>query len=527
MGLCSSLHTFEPDGDMTGVGEYKNLNPFMAKKESSLFRLKIQQILDSVRIQCRNGGGSLVGGGSGSPNGIGLGAMSHITPSSLRTSQRNRGYGGAGTGGGGGGGGLVEVVQAAVDDFGIPVEITETDLNDVSNVLRVFSTAVRDEIVGACLLARPKAYHAYGYDYSKSAVLTMRSGNKVCTAAVVTLRVVDSVTRCLEVSWVATLRDYRKRGHAALLFGYIQQIAAVMGIEAVIVLSSRTSVGYWLCQPRPPSSPRTIMVRHKHSDKRLTKGYSKMVPRKLQKLEAGLRRCEVFDEPPECVQKFYHKDSSFRFNFANSIHVWYLLGLDHVNYVALAKSGSMHHPSVGSSAPGSSRAHKKKHKLKHKGSGGGGGSGRGSGSSGGEGGAFSNVARASSELQAKFLKSAANSAARQAGYNTKDGPPRSRSLPSSPSSPYRPSGGGGGGGGGGSGGSGDRRPKRALSGVSSKDKYKVQSVAAAKMAARKIARKISMKAKNKRVQGNTTGGSGRRRSHSHTGGSGVDVPQTT
>ena len=55
-----------------------------------------------------------------------------------------------------------------------PVEITEGDLREVSSVLRVFSVNVRDEIVGACLLARPKAYHAYGYDYSKSAVLTMR-----------------------------------------------------------------------------------------------------------------------------------------------------------------------------------------------------------------------------------------------------------------------------------------------------------------------------------------------------------------
>ena len=89
----------------------------------------------------------------------------------------------------------MEVVQAGEDDYGVPVEIAETDLRDVSSVLRVFSTNVRDEIVGACLLARPKAYHAYGYDYSKSAVLTLRSGAKVCTAAVVTLRVIDATTR--------------------------------------------------------------------------------------------------------------------------------------------------------------------------------------------------------------------------------------------------------------------------------------------------------------------------------------------
>lgn len=49
------------------------------------------------------------------------------------------------------------------------------------------------------------------------------------------------------------------------------------------------------------------MVRHKHSEKRLTKGYSKMDPRKLQKLEQGLRRCEVYDDPPDSVNKFYSK----------------------------------------------------------------------------------------------------------------------------------------------------------------------------------------------------------------------------
>jgi hypothetical protein len=471
MGTCLSKKSFEPDGDMTGVGEYKNLNPFMAKKESALFRQKIHQILDSVRLQCNTTSG--MGYGSGGGFGFGSIGLSQV---------RGRGGGRLSSCAGG----FVEVVQAAEDEFGVPLPIAETDLREVATVLRIFSTSVRDEIVGACLLARPKAYHAYGYDYSKSAVLTMRFGSKVCTAAVVTLRVINSTTRCLEVSWVATLRDYRKRGHASLLFGYIQQIAAVMGIEAVLVLSSRTSVGYWLTQPRPSSCPRTIMVRAKHSDKRLTKGYSKMAPRKLQKLEAGLRRCEVFEEPPNTVKKFYSKDSPFRFNFANSIHVWYLLGLEHVDYLSLAKSGSTeHHPSTSSGM----------NKKIRKGIGNVGGSSSGKGSSGkGSSGKGSSVAVSgsgnedSSDLQAKFLKSAANSAARQAGSDLLK---RSRSLPSSPSSPHRP----------GNDWSGKTTPMRRhssdrLTNKNALSPYKVKSIAAAKLAARKL----NMKSKRKRAR---------------------------
>ena len=222
---------------MVGVGEYKNLNPFMAKKESAMFRIRIQQILDSVRVQCMGNGNVFTKDGTSS------GCSENVTPSSIRNSGRSRGSSGSG---GGGSGGLVEVVKSTEDEMGYPVEIKENDLRDVTSVLRCFSRAVRDEIVGACLLTRPRDYPAYQYDYSKSAVLTLRSGIQVCSAAVVTLRVINSTTRCLEVSWVATLRDYRKRGHAAMLFGYVQQIAAIMGIEAVLVRTRRRKLVFFV-----------------------------------------------------------------------------------------------------------------------------------------------------------------------------------------------------------------------------------------------------------------------------------------
>ena len=115
-----------------------------------------------------------------------------------------------------------------MDEHGQPLEITQHDLRSIAAVLRVFDAPVQNEIVGACLLARPADVHAYAYDYSKSCVLTIRIGGPnigtVVSAAVVTLRIIDESTRCLEVSWVATLREHRKRGYAALLFGYVQQI---------------------------------------------------------------------------------------------------------------------------------------------------------------------------------------------------------------------------------------------------------------------------------------------------------------
>ncbi len=453
MGLCTSSTSAEPDGDMVGAGSYKNLNPFLAKKDSAFFRQKIQSILDSVKVQCLGSGSVLLKDSSGSHS-----SPESITPSNLRSSKSNRSRSGSNSSSGGG---LVEVVQSGEDDFGVPVEITEGDLREVSSVLRVFSVNVRDEIVGACLLARPKAYHAYGYDYSKSAVLTMRSGAKVCSAAVVTLRVIDSTTRCLEVSWVATLQDYRKRGHAAVLFGYIQQIAAIMGIEAVLVLSSRTSVGYWLTQPRAPGAPRIIMVRHKHSSKRLTKGYSKMDPRKLQKLEAGLRRSEVYDDPPDSISKFYSKDSPFRFDHASSIHVWYQLGLTHVDYLALARTGSMHQPSATGSMGGRSRGKKGKASNELK---------------------SSSSSSSSTDLQAKFLKSAANSLARQQSRSpdnsggSSNNIKRSRSLPSAAAA-HAP-------------------PKRSSS-FNQSSPYKVRSLGSA-TSAKLIAKRLKGKIKKKR-----------------------------
>jgi hypothetical protein len=362
--------------------------------------------------------------------------------------------------------------------MGFPVEIKESDLREVTSVLRCFSRAVRDEIVGACLLTRPKDYHAYQYDYSKSGVLTLRCGVQVCSAAVVTLRVINPTTRCLEVSWVATLRDYRKRGHAAMLFGYVQQIAAIMGIEAVLVLSSRTSVGYWLTQPRAPGSARIIMVRHKHSEKRLTKGYSKMDPRKLQKLEAGLRRSEVYDHPPDSVSKFYSKDSPFRFDHARSIHVWYLMGLAHVDYLSLAKSGSVHQQIPLSVRSSSARAGERPGKLR-----------------------VDSTSSSSTNLQKKFLKSTLSAQLRQKVNQGGSGssPQRSRSLPSSPPSPHRlnliPDGSSSDSGSG-SGGDGIKRSNSLNSRLKKSSPYKVQNVTSAKL----MATKLRMKAKKRSFQ---------------------------
>ncbi len=358
------------DGDMKGVGEYANLNPYVAKKQSAEFRIRIQQILDSVRLQHLGGGPVVLRGDSDGPSPPSS-AGSRLRPS-RSISAAGGPYSSAGGGGGGGGGhgsaaagGFCGVVKAGEDDQGFPLEITQRDLRDIASVLRVFDTPVQNEIVGACLLARPRDVHFFKYDYSKSAVLTIRVGGPnagtIVSAAVITLRVIDDCTRCLEVSWVATLRKHRKRGYAALLFGYVQQIAAVMGIEAVLVLSSRTSVGYWMCQPRAPGASRIIMVRASHSSKRLTKGYSKY-PWKLKKLEQGLRRCEVHEEPPDCVQKFYSKDSPFRFNHAKSIHVWYKMSLSHVDYLSLSRTKVS--DSCGSGL--SSRRRKAKAKSKSK-----------------------------------------------------------------------------------------------------------------------------------------------------------------
>ena len=354
MGCGSSSSSAHGGDDMIGNGSYNNLNPYLAKKESALFRQRIAQILDSVRVQS-------LGSGPGAmpPKGMSLALArkrersTGSDSSSNRATPRNSPGGSPRSpfapsasssfsgGGSGGGGGSCGVVQGSVDEHGQPLEITQHDLRSIAAVLRVFDAPVQNEIVGACLLARPADVHAYAYDYSKSCVLTIRIGGPnvgtVVSAAVVTLRIIDESTRCLEVSWVATLREHRKRGYAALLFGYVQQIAAVMGIEAVLVLSSRTSVGYWLNQPRAPGHKRIIMVRSAQSSKRLSKGYSKY-PWKKRKLENGLRRADAYEEPPSCVQKFYNANSSFRFNHSNSIHVWYQLGLTHVDYLSLSRT---------------------------------------------------------------------------------------------------------------------------------------------------------------------------------------------
>ena len=214
-------------------------------------------------------------------------------------------------------------------------------------------------------------------------------------------------------------------------------------------------------------------------------------------------------------------DSPFRFDHARSIHVWYLMGLAHVDYLSLAKTGAMHQAmpmSVRSSGRGGSK--------------------RGGGSTGGKGKIrIDSFSSSSTNLQKKFLKSTLNAQVRQkvnqgsgggsgggggggggsgsgSGGGSGTSPQRSRSLPSSPSSPYRPdstlgggsgSGGSGGGSGGssggssGGGGSGEEAIKRSHS-LNSRQKknspYKVKNITSAKL----LATRLKLKAKRRSFQ---------------------------
>ena len=49
MGCGSSSSSAHGGDDMIGNGSYNNLNPYLAKKESALFRQRIAQILDAGR----------------------------------------------------------------------------------------------------------------------------------------------------------------------------------------------------------------------------------------------------------------------------------------------------------------------------------------------------------------------------------------------------------------------------------------------------------------------------------------------
>ena len=195
-------------------------------------------------------------------------------------------------------------------------------------------------------------------------------------------------------------------------------------------------------------------------------------------------------------------DSPFRFDHARSIHVWYLMGLAHVDYLSLAKTGTMHQAmpmTVRSSGRGGSK--------------------RGGGkSTGGKGKIrIDSSSSSSTNLQQKFLKSTLNAQVRQKVNQGSGGgggggggsggsgtsPQRSRSLPSSPSSPYRPdstlgggSDGGSGGSGSGSGGSSEDGIKRSHS-LNSRQKknspYKVKNITSAKL----LATRLKLKAKRR------------------------------
>ena len=86
--------------------------------------------------------------------------------------------------------------------------------------------------------------------------LRRRASQELASAALVVFHGQTEGARCLEVIWVATMRNYRERGYACLLFGFIQQLAVFCQINSVLVLSSRTTVGFWLCPPHPPGAPK-------------------------------------------------------------------------------------------------------------------------------------------------------------------------------------------------------------------------------------------------------------------------------
>ena len=178
------------------------------------------------------------------------------------------------------------------------------------------------------------------------------------------------------------------------------------------------------------------------------------------------------------------------------------MGLAHVDYLSLAKTGAMHQAmpmTVRSSGRGGSK--------------------RGGGkSTGGKGKIrIDSSSSSSTNLQQKFLKSTLNAQVRQKVNQGSGGgggggggsggsgtsPQRSRSLPSSPSSPYRPdstlgggSDGGSGGSGSGSGGSSEDGIKRSHS-LNSRQKknspYKVKNITSAKL----LATRLKLKAKRR------------------------------
>jgi hypothetical protein len=268
-----------PDLD---VGNYENLNPYLMKKASRKFRTTMAQRLAALGYQ----------------------PQPEVS---------------------------CEVIYEGEDPT--IQNISEVELRRCATVLRSFSTTVQNEIVGACLLSRAADVHFYKYDYSTSMIIGLRrrSSQELASAALVVFHGQNEDARCFEVIWVATMRKYRERGYACLLFGYIQQLAVLCKIQHVLVLSSRTTVGFWLTQPIPPGAPHRTLVRGKDGGKRLSSGLRK-TPEKLAKLKRGLIECKQHVDPPDMLLPYYDADRPFRFSHTKSIHLWYpmTIGVDYL-----------------------------------------------------------------------------------------------------------------------------------------------------------------------------------------------------
>jgi hypothetical protein len=273
---CRGLCGFRIAG--LDVGNYENLNPYLMKKTARQFRQTMSQRLEQLGPQTQQ-----------------------------------------------------EVICEVVYEGDDPLvqNIAEDELRRCALVLRSFAAAVQNEIVGACLLNRPRDVTFYKYDYATSMILCLRrrASQEIVSAALVVFHGQNENSRSFEVIWVATMRKYRERGYACLLFGYIQQLAVVCKIDMVLVEASRTTVGFWLTQPVAPGSPRRVLVRGNDGGKRLSSGLKK-TPTKLAKLKQGLSECDLYEnqDPPEFLINYYDHDRPFRFSHTKSIHLWFPVG---------------------------------------------------------------------------------------------------------------------------------------------------------------------------------------------------------
>ena len=159
-------------------------------------------------------------------------------------------------------------------------------------------------------------------------VLTLQAQHSIVSA--------DATLRCLPLC--AALRSYgwqRKMyepGSLQLIW-VCTQIAALWGIEAVLVLSSRTSVGFWLGQPRPSGLPPSFCAfsREQQEASRIFQ-----VPLEVAKLERGLPAAK----PRRILREVgvYSDKSPFRFDGA--IVTFGLRWVSSVDYIQLAYSST-------------------------------------------------------------------------------------------------------------------------------------------------------------------------------------------